>query len=160
MPMSDRNALGEALGLIVSGAFVVTARYDEQSTGFLASWVQQAAFEPPLISLAVKVGRPIQDLLNAGAPFVVNILAKGQDALFKHFARGFSLDEPAFEGVRTIYGITGSPILADALAYLECRPHSRLPAGDHVLYIGEVVAGEVAGSGAPQVRVRKSGFEY
>jgi flavin reductase (DIM6/NTAB) family NADH-FMN oxidoreductase RutF len=51
-------------------------------------------------------------------------------------------------------------VLADALAYLECRVAERLPAGDHDLFIACVVEGRVLAEGQPMVHVRKSGLHY
>ena len=161
MPDTDNKTLGEAIGKIASGTFVVTAKSGDESTGFLASWVQQAAFEPPLISLAVKADRAIKPLLDAGGSFVVNVVAVDDQTLFSHFAKGFAPGEDAFDGVEYAAGQTGAPILAGALAYVECTVHSTVPAGDHVLYLGEAVAGAVTDASAqPSVRLRKSGFGY
>ena len=41
----------------------------------LASWVQQAGFDPPAITVAIKKGRYVVDWINDGAPFVVNVLS-------------------------------------------------------------------------------------
>jgi flavin reductase (DIM6/NTAB) family NADH-FMN oxidoreductase RutF len=51
-------------------------------------------------------------------------------------------------------------VLADALAYLECRVEARHPTGDHDLFIARVVGGRVLGEGRPMVHVRKSGLHY
>jgi hypothetical protein len=68
--MSDKSIekpLGDdwarALGRIPSGLFILTARFEDQSTGMLASWVQQVSFDPPLVSVAVKKGRFVANWL-------------------------------------------------------------------------------------------------
>jgi flavin reductase (DIM6/NTAB) family NADH-FMN oxidoreductase RutF len=77
-----------------------------------------------------------------------------------HFGRGFPLGAPAFEGLEVERPGGAPPVLADALAYLECRVADRLPAGDHELFIACVVEGRVLGEGQPMVHVRKSGLHY
>jgi flavin reductase (DIM6/NTAB) family NADH-FMN oxidoreductase RutF len=149
-----------ALGRIVSGMFVITARRGEAETGMLASWVQQCSFDPPQISVALKKGREIANWLPEGAAFIVNILDDTETDMIIHFGRGFSDQEPAFADVE-IERVDGSPpILKDALAYLDCRVAGRHTTGDHELVIGRVVAGRLLDEGHPMVHVRKSGGHY
>lgn len=157
---TEQKSMGEAIGRIAAGMFIVTARHEDRSTGMLASWVQQVSFEPPLVAVAVKVGRPIQQLLDSGAPFAINVLGQGQTAYVAHFGKGFALDQAPFENVDIATGVTGAPILKEAVGYMECRQHGTMRAGDHTLYIGEVVAGAVNRWDEPAVRFRKSGFTY
>jgi flavin reductase (DIM6/NTAB) family NADH-FMN oxidoreductase RutF len=159
--MNERERqLAAALGRVPSGLFVVTARRDTNETGMLASWVQQCAFEPPHVSVAVKRDRPLAQWLAPGAAFTVNILDDSQTDMIVHFGRGFAPEEPAFTGVEVERPDGGAPVLAEALAYLECRVSGRHPVGDHDLVLGEVVAGRLLGGGHPMIHCRKSGFHY
>jgi flavin reductase (DIM6/NTAB) family NADH-FMN oxidoreductase RutF len=152
--------LQAALGRIVSGMYVVTARREREETGMLASWVQQCSFDPPLVSVALKKGREIASWLPEGAPFVVNILDDTQTDMLIHFGRGFSEKEDAFANVE-VERVDGSPpIIKDALAFLDCRVTGRCSTGDHELIIGQVVSGRLLGEGHPMVHVRKSGAHY
>jgi flavin reductase (DIM6/NTAB) family NADH-FMN oxidoreductase RutF len=154
------KALAAALGRVASGLFVLTARQGDQTTGMLASWVQQCSFVPPLVSVAVHRDREVHDWLTAGALFTLNILDDTQTDMIVHFGKGFKAGEPAFTDldVRPLDG--GGPVLTDALAYLECRVLARHATGDHHLLIAEVVRGEMLGEGHPMVHVRKSGTHY
>ena len=149
-----------ALGKVVSGVFVVTARRGGSETGMLGSWVQQCSFDPPQITMAVARDRPILEWLTEDAPFTVNILAEGEKQLLKHFSRGFGLGEPAFDGLEIEHRGKGGPVLAAALAYLECRVAGRVPVGDHDLIIGRVVGGGILHEGRPKTHVRNSGAHY
>jgi flavin reductase (DIM6/NTAB) family NADH-FMN oxidoreductase RutF len=154
-----QRQLAAALGRVASGLFVLTARRGEAETGMLASWVQQCSFEPPLVSVAVARGREIAACLTAGALFTLNILDDTQTDMIVHFGRGFAAGEPAFTGLEVERG-EGGPVLADALACLECRVASRCPTGDHELIVGEVLRGRLLGEGHPMVHIRKSGMHY
>lgn len=161
--MSDgdpQRQLSAALGRIPSGLFIVTSAYQGVETGMLASWVQQCAFEPPCVSLAIKRGRPIHTWLLAGAGFVVNILDDGQTDMVAHFGRGFSPEQPAFEGLEVERSPGELPVLREALAYLECQVISHHTVGDHDLILGRVVSGRVLNDGHPMTHVRKSGTHY
>jgi flavin reductase (DIM6/NTAB) family NADH-FMN oxidoreductase RutF len=161
MNASDpKKQLLSALGRIVSGMFVITARRGEAETGMLASWVQQCSFDPPQISVALKKGREIADWLPEGAAFIINILDDTQTDMIIHFGRGFSDMEPAFTDVEVERLDSSAPILKDALAFLECRVAGRYTAGDHELVIGQIVSGRLLDEGHPMVHIRKSGAHY
>jgi flavin reductase (DIM6/NTAB) family NADH-FMN oxidoreductase RutF len=158
---ADRlKALAPALGRVPSGLFVLAARRGGAETGLLASWVQQCSFNPPQVSVAVRRDREVASWLEAGATFTLNILDDSQTDMVAHFGKGFAAGEPAFEGLDVLRPEGVPPVLADALAYLECRVVERFPAGDHDLFIGRVVVGRVLGEGRPMVHVRKSGLHY
>jgi len=160
--MSDQlKGLAAALGRIPSGLFVVTARRGTSETGVLASWVQQCSFEPPQLTICLRRGRDINEWLEDGAAFTVNVLEDdGSTDLIVHFGRGFGLEESAFEGLEVYRPNGAPPVLREALAYLECRVAARSPVGDHDLFVGQVVAGATHGDGRPMVHVRKSGTHY
>ena len=162
MISSDKDSIGAALGRVPSGLFIVTIRKDEQVQAFLASWVQQASFEPPVLSVACKDGRPAAELLAAGGDFAINVIGKGEHDLMKHFGKGFEPGVNPYEGIEVQKGETGVEVLPQALSVIECRSTGeRAKAGDHHLYLGEAVGGWLReGSGDPAVHIRKSGFSY
>lgn len=154
---AERSA---AIGRIPSGIYIITIGAGESATGMLASWVQQAGFEPPMISLAVKQGRPLSDRLESGEPFVVNVVAEGQTKFLKHFGKGFEPGEPAFEGIQLAETAVGVPALAEALATLECRSSAAADSSDHRVIIAQVIGGKLQSEAAPMVHVRKRGDHY
>jgi flavin reductase (DIM6/NTAB) family NADH-FMN oxidoreductase RutF len=157
--MNDKDAVGAALAMIPSGCAIMTCGAGQQATGMLASWVQQAAFEPPMVTVAVKQGRSIEPVLAASGKFVLNLLGEQPFDLFKHFGKGFAPGEPAFEGLATQeceFGVE----LERASAVLACTVSATAEAGDHQVVIGEVRAGRVVGGGKPYVHIRQNGFTY
>ena len=157
--MSDTPFI-QALGRVPSGVFILTVRHEEQETGMLASWVQQAAFQPPAVTVAVRHGRYVTDWLSAGAPLVLNLVAEGGHALLKHFGHGFEPGVDAFDGLSVSRTQRGVPVLADAAGYLECRPTSHIDSGDHRIFLAEVIDGRMEEDRSPIVHVRKSGAHY
>ncbi|MFQ5734923.1 MAG: flavin reductase family protein [Planctomycetaceae bacterium] len=161
---ATRERIAPVLGRLPSGVSILTAGDGgERETGMLASWVQQASFDPPMVTLAVNAKRYLNDWLQPGAPLVLNLLGEDNGALLKHFGKGFEPDEPAFEGVNTSRADNGLPVLGDALGYLEGNVAGQTPAGDHLVYVVEITG---AGSAAllndskPMVHIRKTGFHY
>jgi flavin reductase (DIM6/NTAB) family NADH-FMN oxidoreductase RutF len=128
----------------------------------LASWVMQASTEPPGVAIAVARDRAIESLLRVGDRFVLNVLEEGNSqALIKHFLTRFAPGEDRFAGVKTCPSKQGSPILADALAYLECEVTSRIESGDHWMIYSTVHTGRVSkADGLTTVHHRKVGNHY
>jgi 3-hydroxy-9,10-secoandrosta-1,3,5(10)-triene-9,17-dione monooxygenase reductase component len=159
-PEHSRESLGRALGMIPSGIFVVTAAHNSQRSAYVGSWIQQAAFEPPAITIAMNKQRPLLTLLKPGGGIGVNILGRRQAPLYARFEKGFSLGEDPFTGVAIDTAVTGAPLLCEAFAYLDCRIQTMLDAGDHMVILAEVLAGAVRQSGEPMTYTRRSGFTY
>jgi flavin reductase (DIM6/NTAB) family NADH-FMN oxidoreductase RutF len=127
----------------------------------LASWVMQAGFEPPMVSVAVKQGRYVCNWLTAGEPFVLNVVAESQTKLMKHFGKGFEPGAPAFDGLAITHCARGVPVLKDALGHLECEPVRHVDSGDHRVFLAKVVRGKLNHAEVtPMVHIRKSGANY
>jgi flavin reductase (DIM6/NTAB) family NADH-FMN oxidoreductase RutF len=149
-----------ALGRIPSGLFILTARRGTEETGMLASWVQQCAFDPPLIVVALRRGRTLKDWLAAGDAFVVNILDDSQTDMIAYFGRGVTPAENALNELPLERTPDGTAILSETLAFLDCRVESSILTGDHDLVVCRVVGGRMLNEGQPMVHIRKSGLHY
>jgi flavin reductase (DIM6/NTAB) family NADH-FMN oxidoreductase RutF len=163
MQHTDPNklAIGKALGRISSGVFILTASHEGRSTAMLASWVQQASFAPPAVSMALAKGRAVAEMIRASECFALSVVSKEDTSLMKRYARAVKEDEDAFAQVATFETSIGVPAPADALAVLECRLITTCDFhGDHELFIGEVVAGHATREGRPFAHVRGNGFHY
>jgi flavin reductase (DIM6/NTAB) family NADH-FMN oxidoreductase RutF len=113
------------------------------------------------LTIAVAKERAIESLLYSGTPFVLNILQEGQHlALMKHFLKPFSPGEDRFANIETTKAENGGPILAEALAYLECRVEQRMECGDHWLLYAIAEKGKVLHQGLTAIHHRKSGSYY
>jgi flavin reductase (DIM6/NTAB) family NADH-FMN oxidoreductase RutF len=149
------------LGRVASGIYILTIGRDKRATGMLASWVMQAGFEPPCITVAVKRGRYVAEWLAAGEPFVLNVIGEKQFAYLKHFGKGFEPGEPAFEGIGVETAGNGVPALTGVVGRLECLPASHVESGDHTIFLATVTGGELSSSElAPMVHIRKNGGSY
>ncbi|WP_218080127.1 diflavin flavoprotein [Anthocerotibacter panamensis] len=154
--------LDKALGTLVGGLYIITASRDDVKSAMLASWISQASFNPPGLTIAVAKDRAIESLLHPGDRFVLNILAADTYLpLMRHFLKRFGPGEDRFSGVKIYSANNGAPVLAEALAYLECQVASRLEAADHWLVYGIVEAGDVSQDEAlTAVHYRKVGNHY
>ncbi|MFO0032328.1 MAG: flavin reductase [Cyanobacteriota bacterium] len=159
--------LDKALGRLSGGLYVVTARQGEgeaaRSGAMVASWVSQASFEPPGLTVAVAKDRAIEALLQMDDRFVLNILREdNHQQLLRHFLKRFPPGADRFAGVATLDGVAaGGPVLGDALAYLGCRVAQRMEGPDHWIIYAVVEEGNVAdASASTAVHHRKVGNHY
>lgn len=154
--------LEKALGRISGGLYIITAQKGEVTSAMLASWVSQASFEPLGLTIAVAKDRAIESLMQVGDRFVLNVLEEGNHlGLMKHFLKRFPPGADRFARVKTQPAENGSPILTDALAYLECEVVSRMECSDHWLVYSQVTSGRVSKSAAvTAVHHRKMGTYY
>lgn len=155
--------LDKALGRLSGGLYIVTARQGERSSAMVASWVSQASFDPPGISIAVAKDRAIEALMQVGDRFVLNILRDdNHQELLRHFLKRFPPGADRFAGVSTLEGVAaGGPVLGDALAYLGCQVAQRMEGPDHWIIYAVVEQGTVADSEATTaVHHRKVGNHY
>jgi flavorubredoxin/flavin reductase (DIM6/NTAB) family NADH-FMN oxidoreductase RutF len=158
---SETARTEQALGRIVGSLCVVTCKQGELSGAMLASWVSQATFNPPGLTIAVAKERAIESLLHSGNHFVLNILQEGSHlGLMKHFLKPFSPGEDRFAGIETEETENGSPILKNALAYVECRIDNRMECGDHWVVYAVAEKGKLLHEGVTAVHHRKSGSHY
>ncbi|MEA5480072.1 flavin reductase family protein [Pseudanabaena galeata UHCC 0370] len=157
---SQDEQLGAAIGAIPSGLFIVTSQQNGKTATMLASWVQQAGFNPPSVTIIVGKGRPIESSLTVGSPVVINIAEKGNGKIIGHFAKGFAPDVDPFDGLETATAPSGQPYLTEAIAYLEATVTGSLDAGDHSVILATITAGDRLRDGEPAIHTRKNGFKY
>lgn len=162
--MSDfKTSVGPALGRIPSGLAIATAQHEGARTGFLASWIQQVSFEPPLVAVCIKAGRPIEPLIHHSGHFALNLLAEGDFASLKRYGKGFDPGiDPWAEDPESLLEGLPAPVFAKGFAYLVLKQVRVLETtGDHLIHVGEVVSGALLKPEAkPYIHVRKDGFGY
>ena len=150
----------QAVGRVVGSLCVLAAKRDGVTSAMLASWVTQASFNPPGLTIAVAKDRAVESLTHTDDKFVLNILKEGMNVR-RHFLKPFAPGEDRFAGLDTQEAENGCPIINDALAYLECTVKSRMDCGDHWLIYALVDNGKVIQlKGMSAVHHRKSGSHY
>ena len=161
VPEHLKATVGKALGRVPSGVFIMTARHDGQSAAMMVSWVQQAAFDPPAVSVAVQKDRPMRQLIHAGKRFALAVVGEGDTTLMKKYARGIPPGQDPFADVEVLQTPAGIPVPAAALAWLECALLSACDFGaDHELVVARVTDGALLREGASFTHLRGNGFHY
>ena len=159
-----KDQIAPILGRVPSGVFILVAASESgQKTGMLASWVQQASFDPPQLTVAVNRTRYLNDWLLEGTAVTLNQVAQGDNKLFKHFGKGFEPDVDAFAGLDVVPGSNGLPLLTSSMASIEGSIVTQMDAGDHVIYLMQITSATAHGdatASSPFVHIRKNGFTY
>jgi flavin reductase (DIM6/NTAB) family NADH-FMN oxidoreductase RutF len=131
----------DAVGGFATGVNVITTQGEDHAYGMTASAFSSVSLDPPLILICIGTSAAGSDMVRRNGVFAVNILSMEQEPLSRFFA---SKDRPrgrdAFRAVAHRQDVTGSPILEGAAGYLDCKVHAEHEAGDHVIFIGEVLA--------------------
>jgi flavin reductase (DIM6/NTAB) family NADH-FMN oxidoreductase RutF len=152
-----------AVGHIPSGLFIVSVMDPETKKidGYLASWVQQVSFNPLLISLAIKPGRPAYDLIKSGKVFSVNVVGEHDKTYLRHFWKGYDPNSNPFNELNHTIAPNGGVVLLQAKSTMECKLVDSLKPGDHEVVIAKVISSAVMEEGTrPMVHVRKTGTDY
>ena len=135
--------LADLFRWLTAGVYVVGVADGERRNAFTAAWLMQVSFDPLLLALSVNPGHASFPLLVGGGGFAVSVLSRDQLDLARHFGTRSGRETDKLAGVSWRAGRTSAPILAEAVAYLECRLTGRIPAGDHEIVIARPVAGEI-----------------
>lgn len=143
----DSKKQRQILGHFATGVTVVTSAGEAGSHGMTANAFASLSLDPPLVLIAVDKRAAMLEYLTKNRCFAVNILRADQEELSRRFATPGPKD---FSDLEVTTVSTGSPILAHAIAYLDCRVHEVLPGGDHEIFVGEILAGDHRG-GEPLV---------
>ena len=107
-----------------------------------ASWVSQVSERPPYVAVAVRDDRYTHGVVLDSSTFALSVLRDDQVDVATHFAETSGEYHDKLHGIPYGQSPNGSPILLDCLAYLDCRVLDTARAGDHTVFIGEVIAGE------------------
>ncbi len=128
--------------------------------GFVGSFLMQVGFDPPTLCVAVGKKRAHLATIRAAGHFGVSILNGASQGVMGRFFRQLPAGEGAFDGLDLIHAAGGTPVLADSLAWLECRVTGEHDSGDHIVVFGEVTDAAQVREGDPSVHLRKDGLGY
>jgi flavin reductase (DIM6/NTAB) family NADH-FMN oxidoreductase RutF len=127
------------MGRFATGVTVVTTRVGEDLAGMTANAVASLSLNPPLVLVCVDKRAAFLSALKDSRAFAMNILSEEQEALSRRFAQKGPKE---FTDIPLTTAVTGSPIFAEALAWLDCKVVEIHPGGDHEIFLGEILAGE------------------
>jgi len=158
--MTDQKKISKVLADLDYGMYVVTMGEGQGGNALTVSWLTRVSGTPPMVAMAIKSSHQSTALLKEHGQFAVNFLSEDQVSMAKTYYG------PAESGYNKLEGctlgsapVTGCPLLSGAVGYLDCKIVNQIVAGDHTVFIGEVVAAELDG-GANLLSNKKSNLRY
>jgi len=146
-PTIDAAHFRQVLGHFATGVTIVTAMDGDEPVGVAANSFTSVSLDPPLVAFCAAHESTTWPRIQAGGVFCVNILEEDQEDICRLFAtRG--ADRFRSIGWRRAPQ-TGSPVLSDVLAWLDCRIEAEHQAGDHVIAVARVLELESSHRGRP-----------
>ena len=146
----SEEAFRDLMSAFASGVTVVTSRAGEQDGGMTVSAFFSVTLDPPLVVVSLASAADTTPLVERSGLFAVNLLREEQEELSRRFADRVPPPQK-FEGLSVDRGVGGLPLLKGTLGALECRTESRIPVGDHSLFLGRVVGVRRGRPGKPLV---------
>lgn len=156
--MIDSATFRQVLGSYPTGVCAITAM-DEQGkpTGMVVGTFTSVSLDPPLVGFLPDKSSSTWPLIEKAGRFCVNVLGSDQQAICRQLA---AKGTEKFAGVDYALSENNLPVIADALATIECTIHSVNEAGDHWFVLGNVLAMEATRHEDPMLfhRGRYGGF--
>jgi len=145
----DPETLRSVMRRWATGVTLVTAHDGRRRHGMTVSSFTSVSLDPALVLVSLENATETHRMIEESGAFAVSILAEGQEDLAERFAGRVADGEDRFAGVSYETAVTGAPIPAGTLAYLDCRVVATHPAGNHTLFIGQVAAAGFRQEGVP-----------
>ena len=140
----DEEFARDVLFSLWSPLALVTVASGERKNAFIASSVTCASFAPPnpmrLTVQMMKVNYSYE-LVQESRSFAVHLISRDDMDKVRWFATASGRGRDKLQPWPHTTGVTGSPLLDWAVAYMECRIVNRMDAGDREVFLAEVVAG-------------------
>ena len=157
--MSDSDPASDALGAVVYGLAVVgSVSADGEPNGMTANWMSQVSFDPRLFAVAIQDDAHTRSNIDATGVFTISVLPEGSKDLSLKFTAKSTSGEGRLEGEPVTTHATGAPVLEASTAWIACRVDNQIHPGDHIIYVGEVIGGDM-GNGI-STTLRDTGMSY
>ena len=155
MGILDRK---EVLGMMTYGVYVLTTKVKDKYSAATVTWVSQASFDPPMISVCLKRNSGAYSLVKEKKEFILHMLSEEQKDVASNFFTSTELEDDKLNG-ETFKLIDGLPVLNVAPSYMHCSVLEILEIGDHPLFLCEVDSVNLKNSVKP-LELRRTGWKY
>lgn len=155
--MSIEHPVKRLLLTLTQGVYVVGVSGDGANNAFTAAAVMPVSFNPPMLAVAVNPANASYPLLVAGGIFAVTVLRSDQRQVADFFGTRSAHDGDKLREVPWHASPAGAPVLNAGLAWFDCSVTSKHPAGDHVVILAEMTAGDFLQPGGRPLRYDELG---
>ncbi|MBI4339931.1 MAG: flavin reductase [Chloroflexi bacterium] len=155
----DAEAKRSVLRMFTYGLYALTVPDGQRGHAATVNWVTQASFDPPLVAASVEKNSRSIGLIREHRVFAINVYRGDQKELAGQLGRRYANRPDKFLAVPWSTDVTGAPLLAEALGYVECRVTSEVDAGDSVIFVAEIVGAGARGNDKP-LTMEAAGFRH
>jgi flavin reductase (DIM6/NTAB) family NADH-FMN oxidoreductase RutF len=148
-----------------SGLYVVgSTDKGERRNGMTLNWATQISLDPKWIGIGVERESLTHELISAGGVFSLCMIDREDRAIVRKFTKPVEVDLAAhtLNGFPYVDGpVTGAPVLAQSVAYVECEVRQPVEVGNHTLFLAEIMnAAFLAGEETPVLRMEDTRMNY
>lgn len=156
----DAELLNRVTWKIPNALALVGSRAGDERNAMTTSWVTQLSMEPVLIGVGVDNSAVTHRLISLGGCFTVNLWDSADTKVFVKFSKPATDDGAALNGRAVRPEVTGAPVFAEAVAWLDCEVRHSLDLGTHTLFVGEVVGAAVHDDEATPASMNDTRMKY
>jgi flavin reductase (DIM6/NTAB) family NADH-FMN oxidoreductase RutF len=147
----DTTAASTLFAWLDREIWLLTAEAEAKRGGLIATFVAQASIVPDLPRMLVGLSRRHHtwELVERSNSFALHLIDEQHLDWIRRFGLESGRDKDKFDGLNVRRAGTGSPLLEDAIGWLDCRVENRMESGDRTIYLAEVVQGGVSNYAQP-----------
>ncbi len=148
----------QSLRMFSYGVYILSSLNEGEYCVSTVTWVSQASFEPPMISVCIKRNSASYEIVKKRGEFILHLLGDNQKELASTFFKPTIFENEKLNGQE--FGLENNlPLLKDIPAYIQCKVVEILENGDHPLFLAEVVDAKINNDSNP-LELRKTGWTY
>lgn len=156
----DDELLNKVTWKIPNALALVGSRAGDEWNGMTTSWITQLSMEPVLVGISVENTALTHRLISDGGSFTVNLWSAEDTKVFVKFSKPATFENMELNGRAVREGVTGAPVFAEAIAYMDCEVRQSHDLGTHTLFIGEVVDAGINVDDATSASMRDTRMKY
>ena len=148
----------QSLRMFSYGVYILSSVNEGEYCVSTITWVSQASFEPPMISVCIKRNSASYEIVKKRGEFILHLLGDNQKELASTFFKPTIFENEKLNGQE--FSLANNlPLLKDIPAYIQCKVVEVLENGDHPLFLAEVVDAKINNDSNP-LELRKTGWTY
>ncbi len=137
--MPSDELINKVTWKIPNALALVGSRSGDEWNAMTTSWITQVAMEPVLIAISVDKTAVTHRLISQSGAYTVNLWSPEDTRPFVKFSKPATFDDMTLNGLEIRVGVTGAPIFANAIAWLECEVRETMHFVSHSLFVGELL---------------------
>ena len=148
----------QSLRMFSYGVYILSSVNEGEYCVSTITWVSQASFEPPMISVCIKRNSASYEIVKKRGEFILHLLGDNQKELASTFFKPTIFENEKLNGQE--FSLENNlPLLKDIPAYIQCKVVEVLENGDHPLFLAKVVDAKINNDSNP-LELRKTGWTY